>query len=103
MTSARHPRTANATPKAPELPTQPTCAPILSTTSPKEISPTPVLTQARSVLSLARCSRASVPRLLLQNPLRNSPDVYLPRSFFRPGDPSQVPPFLRCRRSTRAG
>src|SRR5215212_1009101 len=78
MTSARHPRTANATPKAPELPTEPTCAPILSTTSPKEISPTPVLTQARSVRSLARCSRASVPRFPLRNPLRNSPDVHLP-------------------------
>src|ERR687885_435837 len=82
MTSVRHPRVAKATPKAPEAPTEPTSAPILSTTSPKEMRPTPVLTQARSVRSLARCSLASVPPVPPPDPSSESTYVHL---HFMPG------------------
>src|SRR5215212_6802868 len=62
MMGDRHPRAASATPNAPELLAEPTSAPSLSITSPKESRPTPVLTQASNVRSLAKCSRTSASR-----------------------------------------
>src|SRR5918998_3463403 len=65
-----HPSTANAKPSSSDMPHAIRCepsAPARSTTMPNDIRPRPVLTQESSVRSLARCSRTSVARSLLQS------------------------------------